>query len=87
MVEAVGLEAPCATLQCFVTSRVLWHPRTSARVAGFEPHMDVGRQPCPGKGVVLELVDGMVEAVGLEPTSEERVLEASTCVAFVLNSR
>ena len=29
----------------------------------------------------------MVEAVGLEPTSEERVLETSTCVAFGLESR
>jgi len=29
----------------------------------------------------------MVEAVGLEPTSEERVLETSTCVAFDFSSR
>ena len=87
MVEAVELEAPWAAPGCFVTSCVLWHPHTSVRVAGFEPHMSVGKQRCRSKSVVLELADGMVEAVGLEPTSEERVLETSTCVAFDLSSR
>ena len=40
-----------------------------------------------GRSVADRVGLQMVEAVGIEPTSEERVLKTSTCVVFVFRSR
>ena len=83
MVEAVGLEVPAASLQalrgelcCLVAAPRSWF---ESHIAVVSPDAMLGAETCNRRR--------MVEAVGLEPTSEERVLETSTCVAFDLSSR
>ena len=73
--EAVGIEAPFAPLQALRDESCLL-----GRAPGAPGSIPTLWQANPGVGK-------LVEAVGIEPTSEERVLKTSTCVVFVCDSR